>query len=143
MAKVEQEIKCKHLLYWSGKHGIELSNSWDMSADGQKKLENTPLPKPQKLDKWEIHNHRQGTLSLEEFIAKLRIRAKEAYYTIQHNDPFMRDFPVLGMNSDLLRKDCFKVGNAFTFKEVRDMAKSEESADNQLQLINTPSILDQ
>ena len=55
----------------------------------------------------------------------------------------MRDFPVLGMNSDLLRKDCFKVGNAFTFKEVRDMAKSAESADNQLQLINTPSVLDQ
>ena len=83
------------------------------------------------------------TLSLQEFIAKLRIRAKQAYYTIQHNDPFMRDFPVLGMNSDLLRKDCFKVGNAFTFKEVRDMAKSAESADNQLQLINTPSVLDQ
>ena len=39
MTKVE-EIKCKHLVYWPGKHGIELSNSWDMSADGQKKLEN-------------------------------------------------------------------------------------------------------
>ena len=44
---------------------------------------------------------------------------------------------MLGMNSDLFRKDCFKVGNAFTFKEVRDMAMSEESADKQLQLMNT------
>ena len=44
---------------------------------------------------------------------------------------------MLGMNSDLLRKDCLKVGNAFTFKDVRDMAKSEESADKQLQLMNT------
>ena len=70
-------------------------------------------------------------------MAKLRIPAKEAYYPIQHNDRFMRDFLVVGMNSDLLRKDCFKVGNAFTFKEVRDMAKSEESADKQLQLMNT------
>ena len=85
----------------------------------------------------ELHNHRQGTLALEEFIAKLRIRAKEAYYPIEHNDPFMRDFFVLEMNSDLFRKDCFKVGNAFTFKEVRDMAMSEESADKQLQLMNT------
>ncbi|CAH3178558.1 unnamed protein product [Porites lobata] len=49
----------------------------------------------------------------------------------------MRDFFLLEMNSDLFRKDCFKVGNAFTFKEVRDMAMSEESADKQLQLMNT------
>ena len=49
----------------------------------------------------------------------------------------MRDFFLLGMNSDLLQKDCFKVGNAFIFTEVRDMAKSEESADKQLQLMNT------
>ena len=62
---------------------------------------------------------------------------KEAYYPIEHNDRFMRDFLVLGMNSDLLRKHCFKVGNAFTFREVRDIAKSEESADKQLQLMNT------
>ena len=40
MAKVEEEIKCKHLLYSSGEHGIELLNSWDISEDEQKKLEN-------------------------------------------------------------------------------------------------------
>ena len=40
MAKVEEEIKCKHLLYSSGEHGIELFNSWDMSADDLEKLDN-------------------------------------------------------------------------------------------------------
>lgn len=40
MAKIEKEIQCKHLLYWSGEHGMELFNSWDLSADEQKKLEN-------------------------------------------------------------------------------------------------------
>ena len=44
---------------------------------------------------------------------------------------------MLGMNSDCVRKHWFKVGNAPTFKEVRDMAKSEESADKQIQLMNT------
>ena len=29
MAKIDEEIKCKHLLYWSGEHGIELFNSWE------------------------------------------------------------------------------------------------------------------
>ena len=85
---------------------------------------------------WELYNLRQGTLSPETFIAKLRILVKEANYAVEHNDRFMRDVPVLGMNSDRVRKNCFKVGHTFTFKKVRDMAKSEESADKQLQLMN-------
>ena len=51
---------------------------------------------------WELHNLRQGTLSLEEFISKLRILVKEASYPVEHNDRFLRDFLVLGMNSDRL-----------------------------------------
>ena len=81
---------------------------------------------------WELYNLRQGTLYLEEFITRLRTLLKEAKY----NERFLRDL-VLGMNSDRVRKDCFKVGNALTFKEAREMAKSEESADKQLQLMNT------
>ena len=62
---------------------------------------------------------------------------KEANYPTEHNNRFLRDFLVLGINSDHVQKDCFKVGNALTFKEACDMAKPEESADKQLQLINT------
>ena len=40
MAKIDEEIKCKHLLHWSGEQGIELFNSWDLSADKQKNLDN-------------------------------------------------------------------------------------------------------
>ncbi|CAH3039830.1 unnamed protein product [Porites evermanni] len=40
MAKIDEEIKCKHLLYWSGEQGIEVFNSWDLSADDQKQLDN-------------------------------------------------------------------------------------------------------
>ena len=35
MAKIE-DIKCKHLLCWSGEHSIELFNSSDLSLDNQK-----------------------------------------------------------------------------------------------------------
>ena len=34
---------------------------------------------------WELHNLRQGTLSLKEFIAKLRILVKKANYPVEHN----------------------------------------------------------
>ena len=34
---------------------------------------------------WELHNLRQGTLSLKEFIAKLRILVKKANYPVEQN----------------------------------------------------------
>lgn len=40
------------------------------------------------------------------------------------------------MNSDHVRKECFKEGNALTFSKAREMAKADESADKQLQLMN-------
>lgn len=48
-------------------------------------------------------------------IAKLRILVKEANYPVKHNDRFLRVFLLLGMNSDHVHKDCFKVGNALMF----------------------------
>ena len=85
MAKIDKEIKCKRLLYRSGEQGIELFNSCDLSADKQKKLDNywerfQHFVKPHSNDltaAWGRHNLRQGTLSLEEFIAKLTILVKD------------------------------------------------------------------
>ena len=88
---------------------MELFNSWDLSEDDQKKLknywerfENYVKPHSNELiAAWELHNFRQGTLSLEEFIAKLIILVKEANYPAEHHgDRFLRDFLVLGMNSE-------------------------------------------
>ena len=72
MAKIDEEIKCKHLLYWSGEQGIELFNSCDLSADEKKKLDNywerfQQFVKPHSnelIATWGRHNPRQGTLSL-------------------------------------------------------------------------------
>ena len=65
------------------------------------RLENFVKPHSNELIAvWELHDLRQGTLSLEEFIAKLRILVKEANYSVKNNDRFVRDFLVLGMNSD-------------------------------------------
>jgi len=41
------------------------------------------------------------------------------------------------MNSDRVRKGCFKKGNTLSFNEAREMAKAEKAADKQLQLMNT------
>ncbi len=57
-------------------------------------------------------------------------------YPSEHHDRFLRDFLVLGMNSDHVKKECFKEGNALTFSKAREMAKADESAEKQLQLMN-------
>ena len=44
MTKVEEEIKCKHLFYWSGEHGIELFNSWDRLENYWMRFENFVKP---------------------------------------------------------------------------------------------------
>ena len=83
---------------------------------------------------WELHDLRQGTLSLEESIAKLRILVKEANYPVKRNDRFMRDFLVLGMKSDCVWKDWFKVGNAphlqgsLWYGKVRRVSRQTASA---------------
>ena len=65
------------------------------------RLENFVKPHSNELMAvWELHDLQQGTLSLEEFIAKLRLLVKEANYSVKSNDRFVRDFLVLGMNSD-------------------------------------------
>jgi hypothetical protein len=87
---------------------MELFNSWDLSAEDRKKLVNyrekfENYAKPHSIELlavWELHNLRQGMLYLEDFITKLRILIKEANYPVEHYDRFLRDFSVLGMDSD-------------------------------------------
>ena len=44
---------------------------------------------------------------------------------------------MFGMNSHRVRKDCFKKINTLSFNKAREMAKAEEPADKQLQLMYT------
>lgn len=53
---------------------------------------------------WELHHIKQDNLSLEEFIARLRTLVKEANYPLAQHDRFLRDFLVIGMSSDKVRK---------------------------------------
>ena len=103
MAKTEEEVKCKYLLFWAGERGLELFNSWGLSDAEQKKLESywksfESFAKPQSnelMATWELHNAKQGNLSLEEFITKLRTLVKEANYPAELSERFLRDFLVL------------------------------------------------
>ena len=144
LVKLEEPIQSKYLLYWSGERGLELFSSWDLSEDEQKilrnyfdRFENFVKPHSNELiAAWELYNIKQATLSLEEFIAKLRLLMKDANYPIAHHERFLRDFLVFEMNSQRVSKECLKEGNSLTFQKAKDVAKAEESADTQLKLMN-------
>ena len=131
LVKLEEPIQCKYLLYVSGKRGLELFNSWDLSEDEQKilrncfdRFENFVKPNSNELiAAWELYNIKQTTLSLEEFIAKLRLLIKEANYPTAHHERFLRDFLVFRMNSQRVRKECLKEGNSLTFQKAKDLAR--------------------
>ena len=53
---------------------------------------------------------------------------KEAHYRPEHNDHFLKNLFVFGINSDQVRKDCFKEGSTLTFEKAMSLAKAEESA---------------
>ena len=150
LVKLEEPIQCKYLLYWSGERGLELFNSWDLSEDEQKilrnyfdRFENFVKPHSNELiAAWELYNIKQTTLSLEEFIAKLRLLIKEPNYPTAHHERFLRDFLVFGMNSQRVRKECLKEGDSLTFQKAKDLAKAEESADTQLKLMNKTTEVD-
>ena len=88
---------------------------------------------------WELHKLRQGSLSLEEYIARLRILVKKANYPVEQHERFLGDFLVLELRP--CAKGPLQSRKSLTFKEAYEMAKSEESADKQLQLTNTKVVL--
>ncbi|KAK3746090.1 hypothetical protein QZH41_004627 [Actinostola sp. cb2023] len=116
----------------SGERGIELYNSWDLSNDEGKLLksywtgfETTVKPHSNVLmSAWELYNIKQGDLSTEEFISKIRILIKEANYPSDLRERFLRDYFVFGINSSRTRKECLKEGNSLTFKRAKELAKT-------------------
>ena len=102
-----------------------------MSAEDQKKLdvnywekfENYAKPHSNELlAVWELHNLRQGMLSLEDFFTKLRILIKEANYPACSKRLFYNE------------------RNTLTFSKAREMAKTDESAERQMQLMNASEV---
>ena len=73
---------------------------------------------------WQLYNIKQATLSLEEFIAQLRLLIQEANYPAAHHEQFLQDFSLFGMNSQRARKECLKEGNSLTIQKAEDLAKA-------------------
>lgn len=128
---------CKHLLYWSRGRDIELFNSWDLSAEQQKKLDNY-WKRFQKFReaalKWvdsymgAVQSSTRYSVSLKEFISRLGTLLKEANYPVKHNERFLMDFLMLSAKGLFQSRECSDIQWRSQEGEVRRVSRQTTPA---------------
>ena len=70
IVKLEEPIRCKYLLYWSGEWNYSIAGTFRRANRKYYETTLTVLRTNELIAAWELYNIKQATLSLEEFIAK-------------------------------------------------------------------------
>ena len=136
--------KARLLLLWAGDKGLEIYNTatWNDEADQFKlgpifeRLEaNTKPQSNQILSMYQLRCLKQDDIPLEEFLTKARTLINDSGYDPAFQEETLRDTLVFGLKSDKVRKDATSKGNALTFQQLYDLAKTEETTRAQMQVI--------
>ncbi|MCG7879449.1 MAG: RNase H-like domain-containing protein, partial [Candidatus Thiodiazotropha endolucinida] len=144
-AKTE-EVKCTYLLLWVGEKGRDIYNTWVMDDDDKKKLKPhydrfaahvRPKLNPV-FTRYKFNNEVQGTQSIEQFITKLKLLAKDCAYGDIEND-MVRDRIVFGVTSVKIREKLINEGDKLTLDKAIQIAQSYEYAQEQLKTMAAPT----
>ena len=136
--------KARLLLLWAGDEGLEIFNTatWSDEADQFKlgpifeRLEAYTKPQSnQILSRYQLRCLKQDDIPLEEFLTKARTLIDDSGYDPAFQEETLCDTLVFGLKSDKVRKDAISKGNALTFQQLYDLAKTEESTRAQMQVI--------
>ena len=123
---VTDAVKCNYIIYWSGDHGMDLVDKWDIEGkinDGNKEVVKTYWdrfdeyvhPQTNKLIavvelKWLF----QGNMSLEDFYTKAMRLVTQAGYEGDAKDQVLRDTIISGIASEKIRAKIVKEGHKVT-----------------------------
>ena len=129
------EQKCKYLLLWTGDHGLDLYNTWNLSEEQQKSLEEywkrlEEHAKPQSnyiLNRFYLRSLKQSNRPLDEFLTEAKLLIQNSGYSTDMHDELLRDALVFGVDSDTVRKKCIAEGNKLTLQKAREIARTEEA----------------
>ena len=143
--KVEEAKKAKLLLLWICDKSLEIYNTSTWTNEGDY-LKIAPVMavlevygKPQSnqiLARYQLRCLRQGGRPLEEFVTEARLLVEDGSYGTAAIENTLRDTLVFGVASDKVRKDAIALGNGLTFKQVYDLAKTDESSKAQMKIIS-------
>ena len=144
-AKTE-EVKCTYLLLWVGEKGRDIYNTWVLDDDDKKKLKPhydkfaayvRPKLNPV-FTRYKFNNEVQGTHSIEQFITKLKLLAKDCAFGDYEND-MVRDRIVFGVTSVKIREKLINEGDKLTLDKAIQIAQSYEYAQEQLKTMAAPT----
>ena len=139
------EQKYKYLLLWTGDHGLDLYNTWNLSEEQQKSLEEywkrlEEHVKPQSnyiLNRFYLRSLKQNNRPLDEFLTEAKLLIQNSGYSTDMHDELLRDALVFGVDSDIVRKKCIAEGNKLTLQKAREIARTEEATKMQLEAMQT------
>ena len=127
-----------------GDKGLEIYNTATWAEEGGnlklgpvfEKFEQYTKPQSnQILARYQLRCLKQNNTPLEEFVTKARTLVDEAGYNPSVKEEMLRDTLVFGIDSVKVRKDAIAKGNTLSFKNVYDLAKTEESTKSQKEAI--------
>ncbi len=107
--KGKDDDQVTYLLLWVGEKGREIHRTWTLSADDATDIsviydhfQSYVRPKLNPIfGRYKFYNESQGSDSVEEFLTRLKMSAKECRFT--DTDEMIRDRIVFGTNSQKVR----------------------------------------
>ncbi|XP_021361397.1 uncharacterized protein K02A2.6-like [Mizuhopecten yessoensis] len=143
LADKAEEIKVNYLLLWIGDKGREIRNTWtdldtEENAEARKKLQTLydryqayVQPKLNPIfARYKFNNEVQGAGTIEQFVTKLRVLARDCAYA--SCDEMIRDRIVFGTSSDKVREKLINEGEKLTLDKAIQVAQSYEYSQQQL-----------
>lgn len=136
----EEEVKVTYLLLWIGEKGREIYNTLTLTADECKSVkqicqafEKHVQPKSNPVfSRYKFNNEMQGGSSIEQFLTKLKVLAKDCAFGADYAEDMIRDRLVFGVRSHKIREKLLTVGADLTLQKAVEICQSYEYAQEQL-----------
>ena len=140
----DEAYKVRMLLLWVDDRGLEIYNTAQWAAPAHalllrhvwRVLEAYVQPQSNEvLSRYQLRCLKQDDLSVEQFVTKARLLVDECNFPAAVRDKTLRDTLVFGIKSEKVRRDAIDIGNDLTFQQVYNLAKTYESTEAQMAII--------
>ena len=138
LKKKDEEEKCAFLMLWVGEKGRSLFQTWNLSADQKKKLENyyngfEAYVKPTSntiYNRYKFQSRVQNQdETFEQFVTELQLLVKDCDY--DKADEMVRDRIVTGVKNSKIRAKLLNEGSKLTLTKTLEIARTHELSHSQ------------
>ena len=132
--------KISYLLLWIGDRGRDVHATWILTNDEKKdldlhyrKFKEHVQPKLNPIfSRYKFNNEVQGSDSIDAFVTRLRLAARDCSFSVHEQDNLIRDRIVLGTRTSKVREQLINIGRELTLEKAIQTAQSYEYSQEQL-----------